>query len=486
MDNIEFSNTFILNDIDKKEASYAAFFYGCKILSEYIEKNVPGDTVVAVMENSYRLVQLLFSIMFTDKRVVVIDPLKGSEELLDILSDYTSAPLFVAGVKIIPADIGHKIIPFPDITEAGSLDIPGIKKYTLAKFMGRPFFSPYLVTFTSGTSGTTKGVEHNLNSLFLSALSLHSKVGVEGATFLHVMPMTYMAGILNALIYPFVIGAKIVLAHRFSVPVAMGFWQMVEKYKVRLFWLSPSMLAMIDQLDRGRAGEAYCKKRKTTFLVGTAPLPKQLRQRFNERYSTVVYASYGLSETLFISVENVGSLARSEENCVGEILDGVDYRVDDTGEMLVRVPWMFLRYTNEDAGGCFAGGYYKTGDLAKTKGGCLYITGRCKDLIIKGGMNLSPALIENAMGELEFIQEAAAVGVQDVAGEERVCCIYTYRTGCRHSDGDEGRIKQSVVERLGKSYALDFVGATSHIPKNINGKIDKESVRRMVEAQFGK
>ena len=64
------------------------------------------------------------------------------------------------------------------------------------------------------------------------------------------MPMTYMAGILNSLIYPFLIGARIIITRRFSIISARNFWNIVIKYKADLFWLSPAMLMMIDQIDR--------------------------------------------------------------------------------------------------------------------------------------------------------------------------------------------------------------------------------------------
>lgn len=475
IEQLNFDDTFIIDDINDRSVSYKRFFSECYGTAKYIQDNNPGKSVIAVMENSYELALLYFAVMLTDKRVMVVDPQKGDDEIKGILKDIEQAGVFVDSGKEQLGDTIHQILQYPDLDSFD--DVEDIKDILLQSLEKRDAKQPYLVTFTSGTTGVTKGVEHTLDNLLLTAIALDGKVKKGNCVFMHVMPMTYMAGILNSLFYPFVVGASIVITKRFSVISARSFWKKVIKYNVTLFWVSPSMLMMIDQLDRGHDGEEYCRNSKPVFLVGTAPLTSELRKKFNERYGVTVYASYGLSETLFISVENDESLAICDPDCVGSILDGVEYRFTEAGEMQIDVPWMYLGYTNENTADYFDGKHYKSGDLAEVRKGCLYITGRSKDLIIKGGMNISPVLIEKVANKNDFIEESVCIGVKDKSGEERICLAFTANTNSISEDEIKDTLRKQVLIELGKNYAIDYLWKLTSIPRNINGKIDKNVLK---------
>lgn len=480
IEKLNFSELFMIDDILGKQFTYREFFSRALSLAAYLNRVTAGDTVIAVKENSFDLALLYFAVMFTDKRIVVIDPQKGADEIYTILSGIATAGLLVDSNISLKGEIRHHLIEMPsddydsDISE-------DVKNNVIAGLWARKGSTPYLVTFTSGTSSVSKGVTHTLDNLFLTAAALNEKVKKEGGTFLHVMPMTYMAGVLNSLFYPFLTGSRIVITKRFSIIWARKFWDIVIKYGVDLFWLSPSMLMMINQMDRTHQGEEYCRSRNLTFLIGTAPLVNEVRTKFNGRYGVRVYASYGLSETLFVSVENDESLEKSEMNSVGELLSGVEYMFSESGEIFIDVPWMYLGYTNEETDKYFAGKYYRTGDLAEMRDGCLYITGRSKDLIIKGGMNISPALIEEVVYKENGIAENVVIGVKDNKGEEKVCCVYTVIDGAENQEAVEKNIRKSVVNSLGKNYILDYLWKVDDIPRNINGKIDKKMLKQMWE-----
>lgn len=479
IEKLDFDKDFIVDDINNKKYTYNEFFEKAIVLAKYIEDNVLADCIIAVKENSLDLAMIYFAVMLTKKSIYVADPKKGEGELLEILENIEHTSIFIDDNISLAEQINHDRLVFPDFDNM-SADILNKKFYIIDKIKQRSGDMPYLVTFTSGTSGKTKGVEHSLLNLLSSAVALAIKVKKTGGTFIHVMPMTYMAGILNSLFYPFIIGSKIIITRRFSIMLARSFWGIVIKYDVDLFWLSPSMLMMIDKMDRGGKGEEYCKSSNMTFLVGTAPLTTEMRNKINERYGVKVFASYGLSETLFVSVETNESLIRSRADSVGELLPGVEYNFSKTGEININVPWMYLRYTNEEIAPYFEYNFYKTGDLAELEDDCLYIVGRSKDLIIKGGMNISPLLIEKVVRKNQFVFEAVVLGVKDGDGEEKICCVY-----CQKDNVDvplnelETEIKKMVINELGMNYALDYLWKVDDIPKNVNGKIDKIELRKM-------
>lgn len=478
---LQYDRIFIIDTESEKEYTYSEFFSCAVKLADYINNKIKGNSFIAIKENSFDLALLYFSTMFTNKRIMVMDPQKGNKEIDAILRGIEPTGIFLDDQAILTLN-NHFVLKFPDIK--GSNDHAQIKREVIDRIGVRDFDVPFLVTYTSGTSGLTKGVEHSLRSLFLTAISMDEAVGARNGCFYHVMPMTYMAGILNSLIYPFINGSRIIIGNRFSIVTASSFWDTVIKYKADQFWLSPTMLMMIDRLDRSNRGESYCREVTPTFLIGTAPLSQQTRIKFESRYGVKVYASYGLTETLFISVETPDSVAKSDEGSVGELLNGVKYRISDDGELHINVPWMLLRYTNEDTKEYFDKEFYKTGDIAEMRDGCLYITGRIKDLIIKGGMNLSPALIEKVTNEIPDIIESVAVGVRDKNGEEKVCCGYVSQISTDLIPDLENRIKNRVKEELGKNYSIDYLWNIKDLPRNINGKIDRNAIVRSWESNY--
>ena len=139
---------------------------------------------------------------------------------------------------------------------------------------------------------------------------------------------------------------------------------------------------------------------------------------------------------------------------------------------------MFLGYTNEKTEEYFDGTYYKTGDLAEIKDSILQITGRCKDLIIKGGMNISAALIEKTVSQLDCVDECAAFGVVNEFQEESVVLAYV------SADQEiEKTITALIAEKLGKNYLVDTYYKVNSIPKNINGKIDKNTLKEQFKSR---
>lgn len=380
----DFSSEFVCDAASNKHYSYNDFFARCITLADRIKTETENKKhLVLVMDNSIELLSCYFAAIVAGKIATAIDPLKGKEEIATILSSISD------GFIVADKSGKSKLENIGLVLESGSFDeiVPAsndVKDYVIKAFEERDFHTDYLLTFTSGTTGNTKGVRHSLNNLFLTAEAFNNMftVGKE-QVFAHLMPMTYMAGILNSIFQPFVACAKLVVLGRFSPMKAFTFWQDVEKYRINTFWMSPSMLAILLKVAKHDVGQAYCQKNKTLFFIGTAPLHQSTRDEFEAKYPVKLFASYGLSETLFLSTETPETLALGGGN-VGKLLKGVTYHFGNDGEFLVDVPWMFLGYTNEPTEKYFDGTSYKTGDLAKIEDGILSIVGRSKDLIMHG------------------------------------------------------------------------------------------------------
>lgn len=471
---VDFNSIFVTDTLAKKSYSYNDFFARCIELARTFKSQKQRTHTVFVMENSIELLSCYFASIFAGKIATAIDPLKGKDEIANILGSISDSYIVTDKVGMAKLDSIDLLL------EPGSFDAVSpvrteVKESVVDYFTSRDFDNDYLLTFTSGTTGNTKGVRHSLNNLLKSAdaFNRYFNMGKE-QIFAHFMPMTYMAGILNSIFQPFVACSQIVIMGRFSPMRAFTFWQMIAEYKVNAMWLSPSMLTIILKVGNHKVGQEYCSQVKPLFFIGTAPLHMSTRQEFEATYDVTLFASYGLSETLFLSTETPETLALGGGN-VGKLLEGVEYRFGEDGEFLVNVPWMFLGYTNEPTENYFEGSSYKTGDLAKIEENILSIVGRSKDLIIKGGMNISPTLIESVVTEVTGVEECSAFSIMSDMKEELIVLGYSAQT--KDVDAIEKEIASKVVSKLGKNYMIDYFYRVSAIPKNINGKNDKKVLK---------
>lgn len=444
------NNDFVYDSKSKKWLSYHDVWSRAYIIADYITSE-NKKYVIAVMDNGINLFTLYFANMLARTIIVPIDPQKSAKEINGIVNEYSDYLL-----------LDEQSDLFTNLNDIVA------EENVLEKIYQIDAEKIFMITYTSGSTGHAKGVIHSLQNLVLAANSLGKITGLnEHYTMCHVMPMTYMAGILNTIILPLVFGAKIVLLPRFSVISAVKFWSNVEKLGITAFWLSPTMLNLLMTVDKKATVKKYLVQRKTIFYIGTAPLLSATRESFENKYGVKLLQNYGLSETLFISSE-----VPDEENpadSVGKILPEVRVINIERDELAIAAPWLFLGYTNENTADYFIADSYKTGDTGLIEQGRLTITGRIKDLIIKGGMNISPVQIEKCLAAYEGIDECAVAGIT-IRNEENIVCWYVLRPKAKLAAAE---INNFIERELGKFCRIDIFQQVDSIPKNINGKIDK-------------
>lgn len=415
--------------------------------------------IIALIDNTLESAMLLLTAM-RHGIAIVVQPIGTTHSALVALADRIRADAIIDGT--------------------GSTEDFGIPKYQLELLdnlvpVPAPQLceeTPFLVTFTSGSTGQPKGIVHAARSLISCSASFNKQTGIaDNDIFLNVMPMYYMAGIFNGIIAPLERGASVVIDAGFGVPTAMALWRTIETNSISALWLSPTMLSLVVRLDR--TAKVLPPTLRHLF-VGTGAMAEQDARSFVDIYGLPPQQSYGLSELLYISVDDANSPAFGS---VGKPLDTVDVKFDDSGTILIETEHSFLGYLEE---GVLvpADVPFRTTDIGRrSEDGTLYIEGRSDDVIVRGGLNVNPLVIEAALQKTLTGRRFCVSSKQDGTLGNRVVLVLEATF-----PGDEElfqRAQREVSSRF-ERMNIDTMINVETIPVGPTGKIQRSAVRSMV------
>ncbi|WP_447982165.1 class I adenylate-forming enzyme family protein [Achromobacter kerstersii] len=353
--------------------------------------------------------------------------------------------------------------------------------------------APGLLLFTSGSTGNPKGVLLSHRGLANNARGVLAHTALTPADrLLHVMPLHHTNALNNQIFAPLLAGASVALAGRFRADDMPG---LLRAFAPTIITGVPTMYARMLEL----AFDAQSLSGLRFARCGSAPITEALHRRIEAFLGCPLVVSYGLSEATCTSTMNPPAARRV--GTVGTVLAGqsVTLRLPDgteaarggEGEICIAGDSLMLGYLGVDNGDDGALQLLRTGDLGRfDDDGYLSITGRIKDVIIRGGENLSPALIEGVVTGLPFVAACCVVGAPDEdLGEVPV--IFVQRKG-EASEGarvsatgrdDEGaQIQASVLAGLGRIYVPRDVLWVERLPENAVGKVDRKALAQQVKA----
>ncbi|MCC2667805.1 MAG: putative o-succinylbenzoate--CoA ligase [Armatimonadetes bacterium] len=459
-----------------------------------------GGRVGLLLKNSVEFALLYFACLYIGAVAVPVNPTLSAREVEFIVGH--------AGLDLLVASPATRPLVDPQQLESAGIPLWLIQPGNEPRGESVPLFETlpaevpadfvaaegitddelFSINFTSGTTGLPKGVVHRVGGLLRSAAAFNQELGIDAESrFLHVMPMAYMAGFLNTLLCPWVAGGSVVITSAFDPLSMLRFWGPVTRYAVNTLWLSPTMLAGLVGSSRNNTGPDYCRAHMRTVCAGTAPLPPTVQRAFEEKFGVAVDESYGLSEILFIASNAAGGVRRS--GTVGRLLEGVEVRLvgkdggdvtPEEGEIEVRTPFImagYLDYETLQPAEIAPDAWFPTGDIGRLEAdGALQITGRKKDLIIRGGVNVSPRQVEEVLLEHPAVAQAAVIGLpHDLYGEE-VTAVLVLQPG-QVLDELKRELQQLCRERLSSSAVPTCWVEVPELPVSSTGKVQKNVLR---------
>ena len=345
-----------------------------------------------------------------------------------------------------------------------------------------------ILLYTSGTTGTPKGVmlTHENIAVALESTYRQNPNLARGAV-LNALPLTHVFGILVQNIASRW-GWSTVLMRQFDPVKALD---AIERHKVTYLPGVPTMLMyLLGHPERAK----HDLSSLTRITSGGAALPEKLRQQCEQGFRCRVDQGYGLTESASVATGyeierpyRPGSVGVATPDVAIRILNdqnqqlpaGVNGEICLKGSNIMAGYWRDPAATKE----ILKDGWLHTGDIGHLdREGYLFITDRKKDLIIKGGENISPREIEEAFYLHPAVAEAAVIGVPDAVYGEEIWAVLQLKTGAQAA---EEELRLHVAQYVTKFKVPSRVVFESMLPKNLTGKILKYKIRAQLLASLG-
>lgn len=460
-----------------------------------------GDRAAIFMPNGVDFVATFFAVLGIGAVVVPINPLLKPEEIAHILQDSEAATLVVHEALVDTA--------LASLSEAKSLrsiivasaNGEGLKQRpaTTVKvdelcgssasetpewpIVVKPQTDLAVLVYTSGTTGKPKGAmltHHNLLSVFPSRLDIFEID--EKDKCLAALPLCHIYGMTVVMIGTVARGGTLIVIPRFEAKTTL---ETIERERVTIL---PAVPAMYSMMLAEMGNQSYDTSSVRICFSGGAPLSAELLPKIEEAFGAPAIEGYALTETSCVATINPYQGPRKLAS-VGPAVPGVQMAIissdgrhlppgpENVGEIAVSGPNLMVGYYKQPAATAevLKDGWFYTGDLGyKDEDDFIYIVGRKKELILRGGHNVYPREVEDVIMRLPGVREVAVIGVPDEFMGERVKAIVVCTTPGAIS---EDAIKEHCVRHLADYKVPRIVEFTDILPRNSTGKVLKRLLK---------
>ncbi|GLZ06624.1 cyclohexanecarboxylate-CoA ligase [Actinomadura sp. NBRC 104412] len=333
-----------------------------------------------------------------------------------------------------------------------------------------------VLMFTSGTTGVPKGVLHSHRTLLSDAWSIARLFRLDGDRVYMPSPVGHITGLVYGVMMPLLVGGSVVLQAEWDAAAGVD---IVEANACTFsVGATPFLRGLCDEYARRGTTSAL-----TGFVCGGADVPPNLVRRATEVLDAVVVRAYGLTEMPTVTCGGPDDPERIRADTDGRLTGSSQARLADpvngVGELEVRGPELCLGYLDarHTAESFTADGWFRTGDLATiSPDGGITIAGRVKDIVVRGGENISVKEVEDYLLEHPAVADVAIVGVPDDTLGERACAFVVTR-----EDASPPTLRELggflLEHDIAKHKLPEYLLVTDRLPRTESGKIQKFRLR---------
>jgi cyclohexanecarboxylate-CoA ligase len=425
----------------------------------------------------YRQRELTYILNEAGSRVFVMPEVFRGFSYTDMLAEIRpSLPALEHVVLCRPAR-ASRLADFADLAAGGRQPGP----------VERSPDDPMLLLFTSGTTALPKGAVHTHNTLDYENRSIIDVFRLTGSDVIFMpSPVSHITGLLYGLQLPAMLGAPVVFQDVWDPGAAL---RLIERHRCTFtVAATPFLHGVTYHPQLGSFGVSSLR----VFACGGADVPPGLIRDARDRLGCVASRIYGSTEFPTLSTCGPDDPPAKGAFTDGRVIGAAEGRVVDAGdrdlppgqvgELLVTGPELFIGYLrpDHDVGAFTPEGWFRTGDMAtRDADGYITIRGRKKDIVLRGGENISVAEVEDLLFDHPLIGEVAVVAMPDPVMVERACAFVVPAGGGAPPVLDDlasylvecGVAKQKIPERL---------EVVSGLPKTLSGKVQKFRLREII------
>ena len=419
----------------------------------------PGDRVAFCCVNGRRTAVQLLGPMYGGHVAVPLNLVAQPSQLEYVISH--------SGAKLIFADREN----LPRVQASGvpvvEIDVDEDVDFHDADCASPAEEDAALLMYTSGTTGRPKGcllTQRNVVSGGLFVQQAHELT--ERDRVLSSLPLYHINGQIVATVSPLVSGGSVVAPHRFSVS---QFWELLARHRCTWFNVVPTIVSYLLAKTSKPAGDfSFVRFGRSA----SAPLAPELLVEFQRRFGIGIIETFGMTETAAPCFSNPLDPAKRKVGSVG-VPVGNQAKID-SGEILVKGDNVMREYFEnpEETRKAFtADGWLRTGDLGRVdEEGYYFVTGRLKELIIKGGENIAPREIDDVLYRHPAVLEAAAVGMPDPHYGQEILAAVVLQPG---AEASEQELRAFCEQELGRYKTPKQFRFLKELPKGPSGKVQR-------------
>ena len=474
--------TYFLATETGRTLTFGALEASCRSVGAFVTRKAgPGAHVSVVMPNGLATLRILLGAMAAGHCVNPVNLLSQPEQMAYVLDHSDSTLVFASAewaqrvrdmvrkfaraVEVIEVDPDASMLPLDEGATPPAL--PAVDPDALA-----------LLMYTSGTTGKPKGVMLTQSNLVANArcISAEHALGPSDRVTA-VLPLYHINAFAVTMLAPLAHGGSLAMPPRFS---ASRFWELPMRHGCTWLNVVPTMVSyLLEGSVPPRESIAHVRFCRSA----SAPLPPEHLTAFQQKFGIGVIETMGLTETVAPAFSNPLDPARRKVGSVGRA-SGCEARVvnergeplpDGTpGEITIRGPQVMRGYYKNEAATAaafFPDGWLRTGDVGvRDADGFFFVTGRIKELIIKGGENIAPREIDEVVLRHPDVLDAASVGIPDRHyGQEIMVCVIR-REGAKC---DEAKLRAFCVEHLGPFKTPKVIRFVDELPRGPSGKVQR-------------
>jgi long-chain acyl-CoA synthetase len=490
--------TFLFSEADGRRFTYAEFDHAVTraafmLASHEVRK---GDIVSLLMPNGAEYIIAYFACWKLGALAGPINSLLKEDETAFVMKNSEAKAILVhsefqeriESIRRQLPDLGS-VITFDDEAEA-------TREYADEKEnSGQDVRAPSItkdddavIIYTSGTTGKPKGCLLTHGNVIANARQISEWLGFTGRDrLLTVMPLFHMNAVSVTTMSALYGGGSTVISPKFS---ASQFWNLISDYQITSFGSVATMLSILLNTYPNGVPEGLKTDQLRFAMCGSAPVPAEVINQFEEIFNCPVVEGYGLSESTCRSTFNPPDQRRRAGSCglpIGnemKIFDDNDNEVPAgaLGEIVLRGENILKGYYKdpEATAIAFRNGWFHTGDIGyRDAEGFFYIVDRKSDMIIRGGENIYPREIDEVLYRHPAIATAATIGVPDPLYGEEVAAFVVLKDGANVS-GEE--LVSHCKQRLADYKCPKTIHIVPEIPKGPTGKLLKRELARQLTA----